>query len=382
VFGQNYVSPLAIMGLVRERSEGSGIYIRTDFNVDGRVSGLQLAQAFHENIGEDFAALFTKAIIRSRITRDELDRLSEPFNMHKIPDPSSEQTFLINLLTGPDDPTITISTFHRKRTIQIILDKIVKQSNPLSALDFVMDAYFCKGKINGIQDETFMLWYYYQLEQFWHVVATGSLQAFLRFLNAETGGSWINESRIIGDLTSLVTQLKAESSLLPVPDTDNPIENRGENERTLAKNVHSNDPVVQVSSAIFLLKKLINENEAMIPELKRLARQHDLHSQGSFVNCIEDLKRHLDEGSVTFINYFLRNYVVLRHQWVALKKMNDSQSTEKFLREDGYIRYLSPIDFGYSSPRLDTVLSFLEDLGIITENRTKVSELGMNIVNE
>ena len=61
-------------------------------------------------------------------------------------------------------------------------------------------------------------------------------------------------------------------------------------------------------------------------------------------------------------------YVVNRHQIVALNKMNNTQSTEKFLREDGYIRFIESIDYGFSNPRLGMLIQFLNDLDIISNN--------------
>src|SRR5659263_10069 len=80
VFGQNYVSSMTQMGFVKERVEGEGVFIRTDFNIEGRISGAQLAQAFQDNIGINASDTFLQVLIRGNVTQAELELFADPFN--------------------------------------------------------------------------------------------------------------------------------------------------------------------------------------------------------------------------------------------------------------------------------------------------------------
>ena len=82
-----------------------------------------------------------------------------------------------------------------------------------------------------------------------------------------------------------------------------------------------------------------------------------------------------------FIYKFIRKYIVIRHQVVALNRMIDTQSTEKFIREDGLIRLISGIGYDYSSPRISSVLSFLRDLNLIKRKTPEYTEKGSELFN-
>ena len=101
-------------------------------------------------------------------------------------------------------------------------------------------------------------------------------------------------------------------------------------------------------------------------------------SNSDFVASYDDLLEKAKLSMREFIHYFLVKYVVNRHQIVALNKMNDTQSTEKFLREDGYIRFVESIDYGFSSPRLGNLIQFLNDLDIIS-NSGNLTSNGMKL---
>ena len=49
--------------------------------------------------------------------------------------------------------------------------------------------------------------------------------------------------------------------------------------------------------------------------------------------------------------------------------MNDTQSTEKFIREDGLIRFIHDVYYDYSSPRLNTLTAFLKDMQLINADK-------------
>jgi len=66
---------------------------------------------------------------------------------------------------------------------------------------------------------------------------------------------------------------------------------------------------------------------------------------------------------------------------VALKKMNQTQTTEKFIREDGLIRFVNTIHYGFSSPRLNTLIKFFEDLQLVDKDQ-KINAVGQKLLNQ
>ena len=383
VFGQNYVSSMVQMGMIKERQEGEGIYIRTDFTIDDRISGRQFAEAFQDNVGPDACKAFVTILQKGSLTMADLEFLTEPFSMHQVANRSQEQLLLWQFLIGPDHPIDPLDEFHRRRSIQMLLKRIIEKGNSVSALEFYLMAYHQQGIFDNQFDESFTLWYYFQLDQFWHMASTGSLKAFLHFLNLETGGgAWTGEDSMIEKLASAAASFLVQEGFAKDQASFNDLLISQESEEDLVKEMNQTDPVKQVGYAMVLLRKLLKINQPNVDNLRKLTFRFQLSSPSNFINSVPDLVKHGDESLQTFIAYFLKRYVVLRHQWVALRKMNDTQTTEKFVREDGLIRFISTIDYGYSAPRVETILGFLEDMRILNQGRESLTELGLELYNQ
>lgn len=121
------------------------------------------------------------------------------------------------------------------------------------------------------------------------------------------------------------------------------------------------------------------ENSETINEQYNYAKKYNLQSTSDFVASYKDLKEKSALPISEFITYFLKKYLINRHQMVALNKMNDTQSTEKFLREDGYIRLVEFIDFDFSNPRISNIVTFLKNLSIISNDGNELTPSGLKL---
>ena len=117
----------------------------------------------------------------------------------------------------------------------------------------------------------------------------------------------------------------------------------------IVKNIHTKDSIQGLCNALLLLRKLMYDNSTTIKEQLEYAQKFSLHSTSDFIAVYNDLNEKSKMSISEFVKYFLKKYILNRHQMVALNKMNASQSTEKFLREDGYIRFVDFIDFDFSN---------------------------------
>jgi len=376
IFGQNYVSSLKQLNLIRESEQDSGIFIRTDFGNTDAISGLQLAEAFEENIGKDNSMIFITAMTNAALTQSDITSLIPSFDMLAIPPGSEENELIWKLLTGNDEPKLERTTLFRKRSIQLILEALNLANGEFSDQHFTVAAYNTRGSTNGQPDETLSLWYYYQAEQYWHMACTGSLYAILESLKNESNGGWINEDNFVEDICNgTVHFLQKEFKFIGKTFRD--IELSDDNEDELVrKSLTQKDMLAKLAYNIILIKKLMVSNKANLPEITALANRWSLNSKSSLVTSCALLEKSSDLAIKDFIVYFVKKYVVIRHQWVALQKMNGTQTTEKLIREDGYIRFIDGIDYNYSSPRINTLLSFLKDMDIISKNTLKLSVSG------
>jgi hypothetical protein len=128
-----------------------------------------------------------------------------------------------------------------------------------------------------------------------------------------------------------------------------------------------------------LVKKLIFNNKSELARLVRLTKTYELNSNSSFLSSIVAMQNNEELSIKDFIKYYLKKYVIIRHQWVSLKKMNNTQSTEKFIREDGLIRFIDDVDYAYSSPRLNTLIDFLRNMQLINEDKKDLTTIGLEL---
>ncbi|PZR24257.1 MAG: hypothetical protein DI539_00855 [Flavobacterium psychrophilum] len=376
IFGQNYVSSLKQLNLIRESEQDSGIFIRTDFEHPNSISGLKLAEAFEKNIGQENSTIFITAMINGILTQDDIISLIPKFNMLTVPTGSAEHEIIWKLLTGEDEPKLAKATFFRKKSIQLILEGVSLSKGAFFDQQFTIGAYNAKGQINGSVDETLSLWYFYQLEQYWHMACTGSLFSVLEFLRHQSHGGWIDEDNFVTDITQrTITFLREAFGYKGKTFEDIELLGDNEDEMVIMTMTHKNAHA-KLACNILLIKQMILSNKPHQSEISLLANRWSLNSKSSFVNSVALLEKIAHLPIEDFIIYFIKKYVIVRHQWVALQKMNASQSTEKLIREDGYIRFIDGIDYNYSSPRINTLLSFLKDMDIISKETLKISDLG------
>lgn len=382
IFGQNYVSSLKQLNLIREFDVNSEFFIRTEFAIENKISGYQLAVAFEQNLGTDMAMLFIEVMKKGVISQEELETLKVPFNMLKIPTNTSEHQLIWQLITGNDEPKQDKSTLFRKRTIQLLLETITLSEETFFDYRLTFDSYRTKGIIEGEYDETFSLWYFYQLEQFWHMACTGSLAAFLKILNSESKGNWLDEEVLIDKLSKQITAFLKSENYIEENQTFKVLKIIDLLEEEIVDEARkTNDNIEKIAYNLLLVKKLIFNNNSEIDRLLRLTKIYQLNSNSSFLTSITSLQNNEEFTLNEFIKYFLKKYVIIRHQWVSLKKMNNTQSTEKFIREDGLIRFIDDVDYAYSSPRLNTLIDFLKELQLINEDKNGLTTKGLELFN-
>ncbi len=381
VLGQYYISSIKQMGILGDQGDKDGLYVRTDFEHETKVSGKQLADAFTKNISSTLN-IFTKAIKNNYITKNELELLSTDFNMLNIPDDSEEQHLLWQLFSGVDRPKENEETYFRKETIKLLLSNVNKYDleekyNQLN----VPFAIYGKGW-NCDYTVTEKLWYFFIVEQFWSVSCTGCLDAFLSILDTQSSNNWIDEITLIDHITSKVIDLfetegmNAKDDLFfGIPFMEYSVEELVYLSKTEL------DPYIKISFALCAIQKLFLENKESKGELKKISNNYKIHTASSFLNAYDDFDAKQDVTISEFIRYFLTRNVINRHHFVALRKLNATQNSAKFYREDGMIRLVDHFMYDYSSPRIHTLFDFMRDLNIIDPETTELTSRGQEQLN-
>ena len=376
VFGQNYVSSMRQMGLIRDKNENSGLYIRTAFEKENVVTGKDLEEAFDSNISNTAKEIFIKSLLSGNITQEELLKLVEDFNLINVRLGSLENSLLIKMLIEVDHPTTATQLYFRRNTIALYLNLLNKKEIGVSVQDFVNFAYVEQGKLQGNTNDTLMGWYYYQLSQFWHMVCTSCLKHLLVALQSKSDSGWYIEENLVNELTSEIVNEFINTYNMQKSTPFEELVTLKEENNAIVKNIDTKNYIEGFCNALLLLKKIMHENKETIKEQFNYAKKYKLYSTSDFIAVYNDLEEKSKLPIIEFINYFLKKYVLNRHQMVALKKMNATQSTEKFLREDGYIRFVDKIDFYFSNPRVGNLIVFLKNLSIITNDGNELTPSG------
>ena len=141
--------------------------------------------------------------------------------------------------------------------------------------------------------------------------------------------------------------------------------------------------VAEESLAAFeLILTLIRRNESSFKSLKDFDENVIQKAQESPIRKLEELKAEFGERPIRFfLIHFLNRHIVMRHHEVAIRKMRGrSQSSQKFMFESGWVRYLNPMEAAFMGPRLPNLEHFLEDLGLVAANGqpTKLAENWMD----
>jgi hypothetical protein len=385
VFGQNYVSSLRVIGLIRDKENNSNLYIRTAFKKENIVSGKELAQAFIENIesiNPNAHEVFIKALTSATVNQEEIVLLQESFNMKSVAITSTENQLLRKMLLGNDEPFSELPTKFRKKTTLLYLQLLQNKKSRLTVQEFVQFAYEQQGFLKGENDETLTAWYYYQLSQYWHVINTGGLMHLLNALHDKSEGSWYIEEQLIREITQevvaeLVITYNCNSNHsfteLPVLEKDN---------NSISSDINTKDYVLGLCNAFLLLKKISVENKEQIESLTLFAKKHHLESSSDFVAVYSLVEKMSALPLNDFIAKYLKKYIIDRHQLVAFNKMTNVQTSEKFVREDGLIRFLDFVGFDFSNPRLSNLIDYYTELGIITKDYNQLTNEGIELLKD
>lgn len=380
VFGQNYVTSLRTIGLIRDKEQDSNLYIRTAFAKENVVSGKELAIAFTTNLINGAHETFKKALHSATVSQDDLEILQESFNMKKVPVRTKENQLLLKMLLGNDSPLSNETTTYRNKTTMRYLQLMHEKKSSLTVLEFIQYAYEKQGFINAFEDETLTAWYYYQLSQYWHVINTGGLMHVLTALQEKSDGSWYVESSLIEELSTVVVaeltkmhnfDASQPFNKLPVLDIDN---NR------LSVVIKTTKYDLGLTNAFLLLQKIVSENKSQIARLKVFAKEHQLESTSDFVAQFNTLENLSTLPVHEFVSKYIKKYIIDRHQLVSFNKITNSQTSEKFIREDGLIRFIDYINFDFSNPRLGNLIDFYIELGIISDDKNTLTEKGVELL--
>jgi len=370
-FGQYYLGSLRDIGLISEKSESIAVHS------DLRVSPQDLGRAFNQNLRKEDVQSFLKCISKGSVSRNELGELNTSFNLSKVPEGTEEEKLLLNLLLQLDHPTDREKkTIHRNTTIRQLLASI-ELNGKIKDREFVVEAFNKRGvfETGKERNTTYFGWYYYQVNEFWTYANTAILNGLLHDLATEYQKSWVPIQRLTHDLSAdlFVDGQRTFSEYLSEQEFDL------ESLKSDIDQSSGGERVLHGFKMIFGLYQFIQ------PDL------HSLHTYGLENNLLRSgnapgyftsvFKQESKSNLDAFIQGYLQQHIIQRHQMVAFRKMGSGTlSTEKFVVEEGLIRYIDNFEPAYTGPRIGNLLSFLKDLNIFSEE-FELNSSGQELLN-
>lgn len=379
VFGQYYVGSLRQIGLIDEPKDDTGeplgIYRRTGEVDDVNVSGEDLAKAFEASLSKEGKALFFECMVVGSATVAQLEALQNDFILTRIDENSEEAKLLFQLLTDVDEPPLHKDdpSNWRRFSIQRVLEFCGEAENVNERL-FTMQVYDQKGMRNGEMDDTLTGWYFYQFNEYWQFACTAIFNGLLNLLENESGPNWMLVKELVDKATTECKTELGNTTFLSLNVT--------ESEREMYELIRKANYHDRIVWGFKLISKLLQENKDHLTRLQVFIEEREIGSDNDAVHYFLKLDTQSGVSVEDFVSSFLHLNIINRHRYVAYRKMGGgSQSTQKFMLENGYIRKIDNFEPGFTAPRLGNLMRFLHVLGYIDEN-WKLTSRGSSYLNE
>lgn len=385
-FGQYYVGSLLDIGLITERENGSGIFVRTPKKEGVLISGEDLALAFDQNISKKNSELFFSSIKKGKIEDSDLEKLFEELNLSFVPPTSDERKNLTALLLEKDFPLMLeeVPVTFRRKSIKHLL-QYSADNNEITDRQFTIQAYNLKGKFEDLEDDCLTGWYYYQLNEYWQYSCLGVFNGTMDYLEEIAGSGWKNLYQLVDEISEqVINHLQRDeiikSGLQKIKDVFSDADDWID-EAEIFYLINESRTAERIANSVFLIFCLVHRNKEYTDILKIYGANHFIEKDGDGITFCIKFEKYYNYTAKDFLKEFLLTHIIYRHQFVAFRKMgNGIQSTQLFLIEEARIRRLLNFEPSLTGPRIGRLLGFLHDIGILQNQ--KLTAEGKSILKE
>lgn len=353
---------LAILPALKDKPTVSYPSNENDDLPEGTILGEDLGNAFYQSIGEETAALFISCVMRSRVTLDEMDAMKGNIVMKGFGAIGYERDLLINTLNQKDFPANeNDERFLRRDTIHHFLKYCIedRDSEGIKDSEQFPDIMYRKVLEGEATDDCSLGWYAYHINDRWQYYSSVIFACLLEIL--QKNGGWVS-------VKSIAKQL-ADGMFKALVSEKNPSLGRVCDQIDKRVIVPLNDVdslEEEAASAMVSLLILYCENRGhtdIINNYKNAFRELRRNDFFTFMNELNSLQ---EVSFLEFLEDYIIQKIVYRHHTVSLIKYSATRvASNKFLLEDGYLRFLEQTDCTATAPRIDSLIEYLTDLGLI-----------------
>lgn len=345
-FGQYYLGSLVYYELVKV--EEGRFYLRD--------KGKTLASAFRKSVDKDVRDLFIDCIVEGSLAEDEIEELL-PLGLNRIEVNSAEWDNLNHLLTKQDDD----SSSFRRETVLLMLKDL---DNGISVDNFVEHRFLNADK-DDEYDASFGWYFYYLCEAFHYCIES----VFCLILNEIRDLHNPSMKFLIEDIRKkMLSFMDEEKSYSSIDEWRKKVNGKIEEMfDELKKFIYVKDYTQAAVQSLKLLLRLQNEYELNKENIlafqneNDLTRQHGILSEGLKSYVLLHSKLPVDMYIVTIVRQIMQEHTI-----IAIGKMgNTDTDLRKFIFEDGRVVLVEIRYPTATSPRIDSLYSFLQDLSYI-----------------
>jgi hypothetical protein len=379
-FGQYYYGAMRALSLVvaAAHDEGDVIYSISQPHDRQKVSGKQLAEAFDATLTTEIRDLFYANIKKARLNVVDIPELIQFFAIDKVDPKSPEWPLYVAMLLDKDEPSQEVEeniTFHRKETIQELLQVAIDNGKEYDWQVFLLKAYASKmGTATNPVSETMIGWYAYKFNEYYQYACGAIFWATLQELYSYQQDQYLPS--FVNNLAKAITKALCKAVTNATPQSSVRLMLSGLSEEMDEETLHNDietkpdsSPAEAAKNGFLLLFRLYQENKELLHPLKEFVSRKQMIREGNMLDGLLALHNSEEDSIENFVEQFLLRRIIYRHQMVAIRKMgNGSQSTHKFIIEDQYIRFIDTFPPRATSPRMVALWNLLSDLNVIDDD--------------
>ena len=364
IFRQYYSASLEEIAIIGLNANGN-FYNAT--NDEGIVNGRILGDAFASSLLPKTRSKFLEIVKSGKVSKEQLKALAPLFNM-KAPIKAPKETgLLIEMLLQKDRPKNLEDNYkNRRNTIRYALQYIDEKGDKLDGINFSKYMYE-QYRSNRFTDFTAWGWYAYFLDDNWQYQTTILLENLLTKLR-KISPSWIPVEEIADSLSSEIISALSLDQNYTLKDVINNLD------RIKSKKNEMADAVLNL---LFYYRENKDNLDVSDIHYKEIGATRDNHCK-----YMQKILQYKNESFYVYLKSIFREDIIYRHYLVSFTKMRQTGlATQKFSFENGKIRFLDGWESTHTSPRIDTLCSFLQDLDLITADN-ELTKLGAKTLKQ
>ena len=360
-FGQYYLGSLVYYELVK--IEEGRFYLRD--------KGKALAAAFRESVDKDARDLFIACIVKGRLAEENIEVLL-PLGLNRIAVNSAEWVALNHLLTKKDEDGSSL----RRETVLLMLKDL---DNGIAVDDFV-EHRFLNADNDDEYDASFGWYFYYLCEAFHYCIES----VFCLILNELYDLHNPSLKVLVEDIKEKMLSyiMDEEKKYTSIEEWKQNVNGKIEEMFDKLKEfIYVKDYTQAAVQSLGLMLRLQNEYELNKENILAFQNENDLTRQRGILS--EGLKSYVLLHSKLPVDKYIVSIVhqiMQEHTIIAIGKMgNTDTDLRKFIFEDGRavlveIRYPTA-----TSPRIDSLYNFLQDLSYI-DSDGQLTDIAYNYI--